>query len=343
MTSPAASALLAALLVAGCARGEANEPLPDQPYQEGLTLLTAGGQANTELALGHFRRALAVDSTFVPAWVGVARAHYNLGPNASILSPEETLVPAREAAESAVRFGPDDPEAHLVLANVRAADWDWRGAELAFARALELDPSSVPAMNGLATTLYTMNRESEAADVLKRALAAQPEGGLILRSQLLDDAEAAIEILSDRIVAAGPSPTPNDFFILARIYGAEGRYEEAVQQLERQIPLMNGDVADETALLGYFHGRLGKEAEARRALSLLDGLVEEGRYVSPVQRAWVHLGLGERELALELLAKAVDAHAHRTGGGMRGFGFVYESVASDPRFVALLARMGMVV
>jgi tetratricopeptide (TPR) repeat protein len=335
-------ALVLSLLLGACARGEA-APLSADLHEEGLALLTAGGEANTYVALERFQQALAADSTFVPAWVAVARTYYNLGPNASILPPERTLVQAREAAERAVRLGPEDPAAHVALGNVRAADWDWRGAELAFTRALELDPSHVAALNGLATTLHTMDRTAEAVGVLHRALAAQPRGSLVLRVQLLGESEAAIAILSERIAAAGEAPMPGDFFTLARIYGEVGRYEDGIDQLERQIPLMDGDVSDETALLGFFLGRLGRDDEARHALLTLDELYRKGRYVSPVQRAWVHLGLGEKDEALALLARGVAAHAHRTGAGMRGFGFVYESVASDPRFVALLARMGMVV
>jgi tetratricopeptide (TPR) repeat protein len=337
------TALLVMSLALGCGRGEANTVAPDELYEEGLTLLTAGGEASQLQAIDRFERALAVDSTYAPAWAGLARAYFDLGANGSVLSPERTLAPAREAAEHAVRLAPDDASAHVALGNVRASDWDWRGAELAFARALELEPSDPAALNGLATTLFTMNRRSEAIGVLNRALAVQPDGSLVLRTQLLDDGETAIRILRERIDAAGADPAPNDFFTLARVYGEMGRYEDAVAQLERQIPLMNGDVADEMGLLGFFQARLGDHEEARLALAALDGLSAEGRYVTPVQRAWIHLGLGEQDRALELLGQAVDAHAHRTGRGMRAYGFVYESVASDPRLVMLLARMGMVV
>jgi tetratricopeptide (TPR) repeat protein len=337
------TALLVASLALGCGRGEANTVASAELYQEGLTLLITGGETNQLQAIERFERALAVDSAHAPAWVGLARAYFDLGPNGSVLSPERTLAPAREAAERAVRLAPDDATAHVALANVRASDWDWRGAELAFARALELAPSDPVALSGLATVLFTMNRRPEAIGVLNRALAVQPEGSLLLRTQLLDEGETAIRLLRERIDAAGADPPPNDLFTLARIYGEMGRHQDAVAQLERQIPLMNGDVADEMGLLGFLEARLGDGAEARLALAALDGLSAEGRYVSPVQRAWIHLGLGENDRALELLGQAVDAHAHRTGRGMRAFGFVYESVASDPRFVMLLARMGMVV
>ena len=110
---------------------------------------------------------------------------------------------------------------------------------------------------------------------------------------------------------------------------------------ERQIPLMNGDIPDETALLGYLRGRLGQREEALRALGELDRLVQEGRYVSPVQRAWVHLGLGEHDRALALLADGVEQHAHRAGTAFVMLGFIFEPVASDPRFIELLGRMGL--
>ena len=141
--------------------------------------------------------------------------------------------------------------------------------------------------------------------------------------------------------AAGAAPNPNDLWTLARIQGGEGRYEEAIAQLERQIPLMNGDIPDETALLGYLRGRLGQREEALRALGELDRLVQEGRYVSPVQRAWVHLGLGEHDRALALLADGVEQHAHRAGTAFVMLGFIFEPVASDPRFIELLGRMGL--
>ena len=48
---------------------------------------------------------------------------------------------AREAAERALRLEPNLAEGHAALGwNRMRYDWNWRGAEVSFARALELIP-----------------------------------------------------------------------------------------------------------------------------------------------------------------------------------------------------------
>ena len=72
---------------------------------------------------------------------------------------------------------------------------------------------------------------------------------------------------------------------------------------------MEGDLADEVAILGHAYGRLGREVDALEALAELDALPEQGRYVSPVNRARIYVGLGDNDEAMALLLQGSEEHA----------------------------------
>ncbi len=82
----------------------------------------------------------------------------------------------------------------------------------------------------------------------------------------------------------------------------------------------------------YIHARLGRPDSAR---ATLDTAVARG--LSPVQQASVLSVLGDRERALALLERAVEARDDRVVA-LLDPGIVPE-IRDDPRFVRLLARV----
>ncbi|MGH9323322.1 MAG: TPR end-of-group domain-containing protein [Vicinamibacteria bacterium] len=83
---------------------------------------------------------------------------------------------------------------------------------------------------------------------------------------------------------------------------------------------------------------LGDRSEAREMLSTLRDLEASG-YVSPLDFAVVHLGLGDTKAALEELERAFETRDAslvylRTQPGLA-------SLRSEPRFQELLKRMGL--
>ncbi|HXD50818.1 MAG TPA: tetratricopeptide repeat protein, partial [Burkholderiales bacterium] len=81
-----------------------------------------------------------------------------------------------------------------------------------------------------------------------------------------------------------------------------GDMEEAVKAAEKALELSGGGQLY-MAALGATYAAAGKQQEARAVLERLDQMMVHG-YVSPYQRALIHLHLGERERALELLQEA---------------------------------------
>lgn len=66
---------------------------------------------------------------------------------------------------------------------------------------------------------------------------------------------------------------------------------------------------------------------------------QRGEYVAPYCKVVAHLGLGNSQLALDLLEQAVTAH-----DGLLVFlkvDPVFNPIRSQPRFIALLEKLGL--
>lgn len=80
----------------------------------------------------------------------------------------------------------------------------------------------------------------------------------------------------------------------------------------------------------------GRPVEARRALEQLDALARTA-YVSPIHRAWVHVGLGEADEAFEWLDRGIDARdPHVLHLPVKPH---YDSLRQDARFGALMSKL----
>jgi hypothetical protein len=110
--------------------------------------------------------------------------------------------------------------------------------------------------------------------------------------------------------------------------------------MEEAIDLVgDGDVADEVAQLGFFLAAAGRPDEARARLRELDALEAEGRYMPPVNRAFIHIGLGETDQALDYLEEHAlirDAWMPHSRLMRRTF---FGPIWDEPRFQAILEGM----
>ena len=124
-------------------------------------------------------------------------------------------------------------------------------------------------------------------------------------------------------------------------YTEAGEYDDAIKHLKIQISLMKGDEVDEVAFLGNLYGRKGRRAKALEMLERLDELSRQGKYVSPVLKAWVYSGLNDRDKAILWLTKGYETRAHRMGLDIKRYSFLFDPIADDPRFKDLLRKMNL--
>src|SRR5262249_25590434 len=88
--------------------------------------------------------------------------------------PKAGSASAKAAALKAIQLDSTRAEAHSVLAGVKRLEFDWTGAEAAYRRALEIDPSYVPARVGYSWLLTILRRSAEARSHLEQALRLDP-------------------------------------------------------------------------------------------------------------------------------------------------------------------------
>jgi hypothetical protein len=125
--------------------------------------------------------------------------------------------------------------------------------------------------------------------------------------------------------------------MLGRTYIAKGLPERAVEELERAKGLM-GARPDVSTPMAYVLARVGRRREALATLDELRHLSKPGT-PSPFRIAYVHIGLGDTDRAFEGLDKAVEARDWQMG--MLKVEPAFDSLRSDPRFGALLERVGL--
>jgi serine/threonine-protein kinase len=223
------------------------------------------------------------------------------------------------------------------MAHVKMArDFDWSGAEQDFRRALELTPSSDDTYDLYGRLCAGLGRYDEAIALMHRAreldpLAHRMDGvTALLRAgrydQAVADAESAVEAEPgyDRARAT-----------LGWGYFLSGRQEDGLAELERAVSLSPAD----TMWLGQLGEAYAMAGNAAKAHEILRQLEERARntFVSPYHFAYVYTGLGDAELAMDWLERAV---AERTGPAYSIKGsFLLTPLHTHPRFRALLRLM----
>ena len=149
-------------------------PAAHAAYLRGRLALERSSPGSSETALAGLERAIALDSSYAPAWAGVAEANVR-----SFLSesapPEEAIPFAREAAERAV--GLDSTLARARIA--RAVIWLLYDREPGKAaaelhRAIALDPNLPEGFHWEAHRLLAIGQRDSALAAARRAVETSP-------------------------------------------------------------------------------------------------------------------------------------------------------------------------
>ncbi|MGH7516716.1 MAG: protein kinase domain-containing protein [Gemmatimonadales bacterium] len=186
--------------------------LKDNEAAGGLITATTG---ELRRAIGHYERAVALDSTFALAWVQLSRAHANASP----VTPVDA-VESRIAAERARALAPTAPATYLawgdyysqvlrdlprgleqyslgrraapndadLLAGIALVERSQGHLEQSLAslrQALALDPRAAGMARRIAQTLTWLKRYPEALDAAETALALNPQSPDLLETKAM--------------------------------------------------------------------------------------------------------------------------------------------------------------
>ena len=314
-------------------------PAAYESYVRGAYFLDKGTEANFQIAIGHFAKAIDADPTFAAAYAGMAESYANLGYFGG-LAPEIAFPQARAAASKALALDSTLANAHRAMGSeLSVGEWNFAEADRAYARAVALDSTNARShwMRGMYLT--AMNRSGEAIASVERAQRLDPLS-LIIQSasarsyynarryqEAIDQAKVALDLDSTHARAR---------FWIGMAEEQLGRSDEAIRELRAAIQ-QGGPTSAYLAALGHVYATNGQRREALRVLDDLETR-SKTRYVSPLDIATVRLGLGDTDSALALLSRAVQAH----DGGLHFLAVDprYEPLHRDPRFQCLLRRIG---
>ena len=290
-----------------------------------------------QTALTHFRKAISLDPYYAPAYVGLSDCYMLMGTE----QPRLVMPQAREATLKALTLDDSLSEAHASLGFTKLCfDYNWGGAEVAFQRALGLNPNYAPAYQWYAMLLRCAGRDAERLSMISRAAVLDPLSPSISLNMgfyyyFTEQYERALEHWESTLeLSPGYAQT---HWAIGLAHEQQGRYVEAVAAFERAIELSKGEpgmIAD----LGHVYAMMGRERHARRVLKELRELSTR-RYVCADYLALIHLALGETDEVFNQLERAYEE---------RSQGLIwlkvdpwFKPLRSDPRFQDLTRRVGI--
>jgi eukaryotic-like serine/threonine-protein kinase len=287
-----------------------------------------------------FEQAIRNDPNYALAFYGLAKFHWYQG-YSGFKPRKEANVQAGQFAQKILELDGMLPEAHAMMGILRAIEFDWKGSETEFGRALELDSQSGEVwLNYIWCYLMPLRRMDEAIIETKRALDLDPLN-LVLHVALgicLCFTQRWDEGIRHFLKTLDLDPHYHSTnLMLGLAYIREGMIEEGIRHCDAALEV-NRDTQWVVGIAGYGYARAGRTDTARELLKELHDRSRKA-YVLPSSLAWIHLGLGEIEDALELLEKAAEEHDDWVLF-LNASPYV-DALRSHPRYQVLLRKMNV--
>jgi TolB-like protein/Flp pilus assembly protein TadD len=288
--------------------------------------------------LTYFQKVIEREPTYALAYVGIAECHNVLGFQA-VTPAKDSFAPAVAAARKALEIDPSLAEAHVSLGYASIHyDFDFKNAEAAFGKGLELNPGYPTGHHWYALYLTNMGRRDEALAAVDTAWELDPLAPIIRTARgwinyMFREYDTAIGHYRN-ILGVHP-----DFWaarhMLGNTYAMKGMFAEAVAEFRIALNLA-GNRALSTGSLGYALAASGDAEGAHACLADLHALSRK-QYVRPYETALIHTALGETEPALDDLERAY----RERGNWLNYLGVdpAFDSLRREPRFRKLLQRV----
>jgi TolB-like protein len=304
-------------------------------YLRGLFLSDKSGEDALRKSLEYFESALDKDPRFARAWTGIAKSWLWLAD--AYVKPVEAYSNVRQAALSAIQIDDGEAEAHVYLAETkRILDWDMRGAESEYLRALEIDSNSTTSNYFIAAFYAAIGEREKTLTYLSRTAKIDPASLWVSNFAceiyryfgLIDEAMAA----GERSLQLDPTFLYSEP-LLAALYREMGRFDDAIALYEKSQNF-SGRVPFGLAIT---YAKMNRRQEARDILKAV--CASRGGYTPGDAIAHVHVVLQENEEAIRELRRGYEEHS----SSLHFIGIAPEFVPlrRDKRFVSIVKEIGL--
>jgi len=309
-------------------------------YLKGRYYWNRRHEGGIQKAIELLQDAVEKDPLCAPAHVGIADC-YNVSAILGFMDPRVAYAKSKEAVAKALEIDDGLAEAHASLGWIKTFyDWDWAGAETEFLKAFELNPAYANAHYFYSLHLSVVGRHDEALAETTRALELDPidlvfnsiQAVTLYWGRRYDEATEQAQKTLDM--------DPN--FYLANLYlgltfAAKGGWQKAVETFSRALAASPGSPLA-MGFIGLAFASSGRDKDALEMLDRLEELSKE-RFVGSFHKAMIHLGLKEDDRMFDCLEGAfAEKESWLT---MLKTLPLWDNVRPDPRFIALMRRMGL--
>jgi len=294
-------------------------------------------EADWRKAIEFYTLAVGLDPRYAVAWSRLSRAWSALGVEfLAGAAWQEAHTKAREAAERALALAPDLAAAHLARGfYLQNADFDLRGAEAEFRRALTLAPHEGEPNFYFGRQLGALGRPEPAIEHIRQALATEPLRAnwykwlaiYLAGLNRLDEATRAIS----RAIELQPGASEYHMR-LALIKIQRGDAQAALAAAQQEPPGYFQDSA--LALVRQFGGdRSGADAALRT-------LIEKDAALAPYPIAQVYALRNDASATFEWLDRAFSDHDSSVVNLLLTDPIILR-YKDDPRFAAFCQKIGL--
>lgn len=323
-------------------QGHIPSPAAEALYLRGNYFWNLRTAEGLNRAVDLYTQAIVKDPQYAEAYAGLAET-YDLLPQFALADLGDSLRKAEAAADRAIALNPKLPDAHFARAfALFYGDWDIRGSDAEFRRALALDPNSALAHQWYASSLHDRFEGAACLKQIGEAVRLNPASAAIATDAAFfqadfGDLNSGVKSLQEIERTQPALASPPDF--LRAIEFARGDFPDYIAQTRRYAEITRDPeeaiLADAAARGWARGGGVGLvEASARAMKAALD---------RGAPRLPITFKLGE---ALVLLGRKQDALPYfRAALNCQDLEVMLmpdlpwsQRLSSDPRYAALFAE-----
>ncbi|HZW85512.1 MAG TPA: tetratricopeptide repeat protein [Nitrososphaerales archaeon] len=310
-------------------------------YLKGRNYVNERTRQGFERAMKYFEAAVEHDRNYASAYTGLADC-YHLMENWGFMHPSVAWPKSKNYASKALAIDDGLAEAHTSMAMALAIlDWDWKGAEDEYKRALSINPNYVTAHHWYAVhLLVAQKRWDEAIREMTAAQGLDPFAAVIVTNlgrvlftsgreeEGIEKYRRALEIDPNFAYA---------HLLLGVALVRMSSVSEGLTEITAADALSPGYIAAKTGL-AYAFAQAGRKSDARE---IIERLLRDaaGGYVPSTWIGGAYSAIGDTDQAFEWLDKA--AMEHSSAFPEYYSEPVFDSIARDPRMGVLLKSIGL--
>lgn len=309
-------------------------------YFVGKQMLEGRNTESLLAAIDYFQEVIKLDADFALAYSGLADAYMLLPEYTAAIDPQEIQEKSEAATAKAISLDPDLPEVLTSMGwNRLIHDYDWAGAEEMLRRALEIQPNQSGALHWLSHVLSWQGKHEEALAVARQAVAVDPLSRLMKMNLAYIMVDAGDFGRGIPLARTTIERNPNFVSQLRNRTLHElraGDIESGAMGLEAWAAAEGRDVAAARAIGKLFvqHQRSGEPQE------ISDELVTRLELGSE-DLAQVYAFVGDGDSALQALEIAFEERSGSRSVLSMKINPAYDFIRDEPRFVALLQKLGL--